>query len=45
MSPGRRSGAWVKHRIAQQEDFVIGGFIPGTHGIDSLIVGEYRGKD
>jgi DNA ligase D-like protein (predicted ligase) len=43
--PGRRSGAWVKHRIAQQQDFLVGGFIPGTHGIDSLIVGEYRGKE
>jgi DNA ligase D-like protein (predicted ligase) len=43
--PGRRSGAWVKHRIAQQQDFLIGGYIPGTHGIDSLIVGEYRGKE
>jgi bifunctional non-homologous end joining protein LigD len=43
--PGRRSGAWVKHRIAQQQDFVIGGFIPETHGIDSLIVGEYSGKE
>ena len=43
--PGRRSGAWVKHRIAQQQDFVIGGYIPGTHGIDSLIVGEYRRKE
>jgi bifunctional non-homologous end joining protein LigD len=43
--PGRRSGAWVKHRIAQQDDFVIGGYMPGAHGIDSLIVGEYSGKD
>jgi DNA ligase D-like protein (predicted ligase) len=42
--PGRRSGAWVKHRVAQQDDFWIGGFIPGSHGIDSLIVGEYRGN-
>jgi DNA ligase D-like protein (predicted ligase) len=43
--PGRRSGAWVKHRIAQQQDFVIGGYIPGAHGIDSLIVGEYTEKE
>ena|SRR3981081_724808 len=42
--PGRRSGAWVKHQIAQQQDFVVGGFTPGTHGIDSLIVGESSGK-
>jgi bifunctional non-homologous end joining protein LigD len=42
--PGRRTGAWVKHRIAQQDDFLIGGYIPGSRGIDSLIVGEYRGN-
>jgi ATP-dependent DNA ligase len=24
---------------------VIGGYIPGPHGFDSLIVGYYRGKD
>ena len=27
------------------QEFVIGGFIPGPHGIDSIIVGYYRGKD
>jgi ATP-dependent DNA ligase len=43
--PGRRSGAWVKHRVAQQQDFLVGGYIPGTHGIDSLIVGYYSGKE
>jgi DNA ligase D-like protein (predicted ligase) len=43
--PGRRSGAWVKHRVAQQQDFLVGGYIPGTHGIDSLIVGYYKGKE
>jgi bifunctional non-homologous end joining protein LigD len=43
--PGRRSGAWVKHRIAQQQDFLIGGYMRGSHGIDSLIVGEYRRKE
>ncbi len=43
--PGRRTGAWVKHRIAQQQDFFIGGYMPGSHGVDSLIVGEYRGKE
>ena len=41
--PGRRTGAWVKHRIAQQHDFVIGGYIPSVaHGIDSVIVGYYN---
>src|SRR5205807_1266862 len=36
---------WVKIRINKAQEFVIGGFIPGSHGIDSVIVGYYRGKD
>jgi bifunctional non-homologous end joining protein LigD len=43
--PGERSGAWVKHRINQGQEFVAGGYIPGTHGIEALLVGFYRGKD
>jgi DNA ligase D-like protein (predicted ligase) len=43
--PGRRTGAWVKHRVAQQQDFVVGGYMPGAHGIESLIVGNYSGKE
>ena len=43
--PGQRSGAWAKHRVAQQQNFVIGGYIPGTHGVDSTIVGCRRGSE
>ena len=43
--PGRRTGAWVKYRINRGQEFVIGGFFPGPHGFDSIIVGYYRGKD
>jgi ATP-dependent DNA ligase len=42
---GKRTGLWVKHRIHLGQEFVIGGYTPGTHGIDALIVGFYRGKD
>jgi DNA ligase D-like protein (predicted ligase) len=42
---GKRTGAWVKMRINKAQEFVIGGFVPGPHGVDSLIVGYYRGKD
>jgi DNA ligase D-like protein (predicted ligase) len=42
---GKRSGAWIKHRVNRSQEFVIGGFIPGPHGVDSIIVGYYRGKD
>ena len=42
---GQRSGAWIKYRIASGQEFVIGGHTPGTHGVDAIIVGYYRGKD
>jgi DNA ligase D-like protein (predicted ligase) len=41
--PGKRSGAWIKYRVNKGQEFVIGGYFPGTHGIDSLIVGYYDG--
>jgi bifunctional non-homologous end joining protein LigD len=31
--------------INSGQEFVIGGFTPGTHGLDSVIVGYYRGED
>ncbi len=43
--PGKRSGLWSKHRINQGQEFVVGGYTPGTQGFDALIVGFYRGKD
>ena len=43
--PGKRSGAWIKHRLNLGQEFVIGGYTPGPHGIDAIIVGYYRGKD
>ena len=41
--PGKRSGAWIKHRVNRGQEFVIGGYFPGPHGFDSLIVGYYEG--
>ena len=41
--PGKRNGAWIKYRVNKGQEFVIGGYFPGTHGIDSLIVGYYDG--
>jgi len=43
--PGKRTGFWAKMRINKGQEFVIGGFMPGPHGVDSIIVGYYRGKD
>jgi ATP-dependent DNA ligase len=40
--PGERSGAWVKYKVGQAQDFVIGGYTPGNP-FDALIVGCYQG--
>jgi bifunctional non-homologous end joining protein LigD len=42
--PGQRSGLWVKHRINLGQEFVVGGYVPGTHGVDSLVIGFYQGN-
>ena len=43
--PGKRTGSWIKYRVNRGQELVIGGYIPGLHGFDSLIVGYYRGED
>jgi bifunctional non-homologous end joining protein LigD len=43
--PGKRSGAWIKYRVNRGQELVIGGYIPGSHGLDSIIVGYYKGND
>ena len=35
---GKRTGAWVKMRVNQGPEFVIGGYTPGANGIDAIIV-------
>ena len=39
---GQRPGTWVKLKLDKQQEFVIGGYRPGPHGIDALIVGYYE---
>ena len=39
--PGERSGAWIKLRTNLEQEFVIGGFVPGARGFDALLVGVY----
>ncbi|MDQ6700232.1 MAG: hypothetical protein M3Z36_08600, partial [Acidobacteriota bacterium] len=41
--PGRRNGAWVKVKIDQGQELVIGGFKPGKNGFENLAVGHYEG--
>jgi DNA ligase D-like protein (predicted ligase) len=40
---GLRSGAWMKMRINQGQEFVIGGYTVGTKTFDALIFGYYEG--
>jgi bifunctional non-homologous end joining protein LigD len=39
---GERSGAWVKLKLDRQQEFVVGGYRPGNHGVDALLVGYYE---
>jgi bifunctional non-homologous end joining protein LigD len=39
--PGKRSGAWLKYKINQGQEFVIGGYTLG-HPFDAVIIGYYR---
>jgi ATP dependent DNA ligase domain len=43
--PGKRSGVEIKHRVNLGQEFVIGGFTPGPHGLDAIIVGYYRDNE
>ncbi len=40
--PGKRSGAWVKFKLNQDQELVIGGYLPGNRGFDALLVGYYE---
>ena len=43
--PGERSSDWLKLKLEQQQEFVIGGYRPeGATGLDALLVGYYEGK-
>ena len=40
---GLRSGAWLKYKTHQGQELVIGGYTPGRHVFDALLVGYYQG--
>ena len=43
--PSLRSGAWMKMRVNQGQEFVIGGYTRGTKTFDALVFGVYeKGK-
>ena len=33
-----------QYRTNREQEFVIGGYIPGAHGFDALLVGVYENK-
>jgi DNA ligase D-like protein (predicted ligase) len=43
--PGKRTGYWTKTRTNLAQEFVVGGYIPSKLGVDSIVVGFYKGKD
>jgi ATP-dependent DNA ligase len=43
--PGQRTWLWSKYRVDLRQEFVVGVYIPSNLGVDSLVVGFYRGKD
>jgi bifunctional non-homologous end joining protein LigD len=43
--PGKRSGAWLKMRVNQGQELVIGGYTVGTKTFDALIIGYYDGDE
>jgi DNA ligase D-like protein (predicted ligase) len=42
---GKRSGSWVKYRLNRGQELVIGGYVSGPRGVDSVVVGYYKGRD
>ena len=42
---GERPGAWIKLRAKLEQEFVIGGYIPGGRGFDALLVGVCENKE
>ena len=43
--PGERSSDWLKLKLEQQQELVIGGYRPqGSTGLDALLVGYYEAR-
>jgi ATP-dependent DNA ligase len=45
MNQASDSGAWIKLRNSMEQEFVIGGYIPGARGFDALLVGVYEKRE
>jgi bifunctional non-homologous end joining protein LigD len=44
-APGETSNTWQKFKTQRSDDFLVGGYIPGQHGVDQLVIGEMRDGD
>jgi bifunctional non-homologous end joining protein LigD len=42
---GKPSSSWVKMKLKQSDEFIVGGYIPGPNGIEQLVVGRFDGKE
>ena len=42
--PGRRSPSWIKVRFSKRQEFVVGGYTPGSKTFDSVLVGYFAGR-
>jgi hypothetical protein len=38
--PGATSDAWQKQKTQRSDDFLVGGYVPGRHGIEELVIGR-----
>ncbi len=43
-TPGETSHDWQKQKTQRSDDFLVGGYVPGSRGIDELVIGEQRGE-
>lgn len=45
--PGKRSGSWVKFKLDNEQEFVVGGYRPSgvRDSFDLLLIGYYEGKE
>ena len=41
---GKISDSWQKQRFGREDEFVIGGYIPGGQNFSELIIGQYEGS-
>jgi bifunctional non-homologous end joining protein LigD len=44
-TPGKAPGTWLKKKIKDSEEFIIGGFIPAGQTVNAIVVGRYAGKE